>query len=125
MANFFDLIGRIMISAIFLFSGINKIFNYDGTVGWMEGFGIRGFLLVPAIVIELFANFAFAIEPASFPEVIALSAISAAASVPSAIFAAFTASSVIPEVVTFVSAILFIYLSYTSRSLGFRDNNFF
>ena len=36
MANFFDLIGRIMISAIFLFSGINKIFNYDGTVGWME-----------------------------------------------------------------------------------------
>ena len=53
MANFFDLIGRIMISAIFLFSGINKIFNYDGTVGWMEGFGIPGFLLVPAIIIEI------------------------------------------------------------------------
>ena len=53
MANFFDLIGRIMISAIFLFSGINKIFNYDGTVGWMEGFGIPGFLLIPAIVIEI------------------------------------------------------------------------
>ena len=53
MANFFDLIGRIMISAIFLFSGINKIFNYDGTVGWMEGFGIPGFLLIPAITIEI------------------------------------------------------------------------
>ena len=53
MANFFDLIGRIMISAIFLFSGINKIFNYDGTVGWMEGFGIPGFLLIPAIIIEI------------------------------------------------------------------------
>ena len=53
MANFFDLIGRIMISAIFLFSGINKIFNYDGTVGWMEGFGIPGILLIPAIIIEI------------------------------------------------------------------------
>ena len=53
MANFFDLIGRVMISAIFLFSGINKIFNYDGTVGWMESFGIPGILLVPAIVIEI------------------------------------------------------------------------
>ena len=53
MANFFDLVGRIMISAIFLFSGINKIFNYDGTVGWMEGFGIPGFLLVPAIIVEI------------------------------------------------------------------------
>ena len=29
MINFFDLIGRIMVSAIFLFSGINKILNYD------------------------------------------------------------------------------------------------
>ena len=42
-----------MISAIFLFSGINKILNYYGTVGWMEGYGIPGILLIPAIVIEI------------------------------------------------------------------------
>ena len=53
MTNFFDLIGRIMISAIFLFSGINKILNYDSTVGWMEGYGIPGILLIPAIIIEI------------------------------------------------------------------------
>ena len=53
MANFFDLIGRIMISAIFLFSGINQIVNYDGTVGGMVGFGMPGFLLIPAIIIEI------------------------------------------------------------------------
>ena len=53
MINFLDLIGRIMISAIFLFSGINKILNYDGTVGWMEGYGIPGVLLIPAIIIEI------------------------------------------------------------------------
>jgi len=53
MANLFDLIGRVMISAIFLFSGISKIFNYDVTAGWMEGYGIPGILLIPAIIIEI------------------------------------------------------------------------
>ena len=53
MTNFFDLIGRIMISAIFLFSGINKILNYDSTLGWMEGFSVPGILLIPAIIFEI------------------------------------------------------------------------
>ena len=53
MANLFDLIGRIFISLIFLLSGYNKIFNYGDTVTWMEGFGIPGFLLWPAIILEI------------------------------------------------------------------------
>ena len=53
MANLFDLIGRIFISLIFLLSGYNKIFNYGNTVAWMEGFGIPGFLLWPAIILEI------------------------------------------------------------------------
>jgi len=53
MANFFDLIGRIFISSIFLLSGYNRIFNYGNTVDWIEGFGIPGFLLWPAIVLEI------------------------------------------------------------------------
>ena len=53
MASFFDLIGRIFISLVFLLSGYNKIFNYDNTISWMEGFGIPGFLLWPAIVLEI------------------------------------------------------------------------
>ena len=53
MANLFDFIGRIFISSIFLLSGYNKIFNYGDTVLWMEGFGIPGFLLWPAIVLEI------------------------------------------------------------------------
>ena len=53
MANFFDLIGRIFISSIFLLSGYNKIFNYGNTVTWMEAFGIPGFLLWPTIVLEI------------------------------------------------------------------------
>ena len=53
MANMLDLIGRILISALFLISAYNKIFSIDGTIGWMEGYGVPGFLLYPAIVIEI------------------------------------------------------------------------
>ena len=53
MANVFDLIGRILISALFLISAFNKIFNLDGSMGWMEGFGVPGFLIFPAIAIEI------------------------------------------------------------------------
>ena len=53
MANVFDLIGRILISALFLISAFNKIFNLDGSMGWMESFGVPGFLIFPAIVIEI------------------------------------------------------------------------
>ena len=53
MANILDLIGRILISALFLISAVNKILNLDGSMSWMEGFGIPGFLIFPAIVIEV------------------------------------------------------------------------
>ena len=53
MANVIDLIGRIFISALFLISAFNKIFNLEGSTSWMEGFGLPGFLIYPAIVIEI------------------------------------------------------------------------
>ena len=53
MANIVDLIGRILISALFLLNGIFKINNYDGTIGWMEGFGMPGILIIPAIILEI------------------------------------------------------------------------
>ncbi len=53
MANLLDLIGRVLISALFLISAFNKVFNLDGSMGWMESFGVPGFLIFPAIVIEI------------------------------------------------------------------------
>ena len=53
MANIADLIGRILISALFLLNGIFKISNYDGTIDWMESFGMPGILLIPAIILEI------------------------------------------------------------------------
>ena len=53
MANFIDLVGRILISVLFLISAYDKIFSIDGSMSWMEGFGVPGFLLYPTIVLEI------------------------------------------------------------------------
>ena len=53
MANLFDLLGRILISALFIISAYNKVLSIDGTMSWMEGFGIPGFLLYPTILLEI------------------------------------------------------------------------
>ena len=55
MTNILDLVARVFISLIFLLSGINKIGNYEGTVGWMEAIGMPGILLIPAIILEIVA----------------------------------------------------------------------
>ena len=53
MGNVLDLLGRILISALFLLNGVFKISNYDGTVGWIESFGMPGILIIPAIILEV------------------------------------------------------------------------
>ena len=53
MANLIDFLGRIFISALFLLSAYNKIFSIDGTMSWMEGFGIPGLFLYPTIALEI------------------------------------------------------------------------
>ena len=53
MSNFVDLIGRLLISALFLISAYNKLLSIDGTMSWMEGFQIPGLLLYPTIALEV------------------------------------------------------------------------
>ena len=53
MNSILDLVGRILISSVFLISGFNKINQYDGTTEWMEGFGVPGILIIPAILLEI------------------------------------------------------------------------
>ena len=55
MTNILDLVGRVFISLVFLLSGINKIVNYEGSIGWMESFGKPGIFLIPAIILEICA----------------------------------------------------------------------
>ena len=61
MANILDFLGRIFISALFLISAYNKIFNIDGSIAWMDGYGVPGFLLYPAIVLEIILPIFFSI----------------------------------------------------------------
>jgi|TARA_Y100001970_G_scaffold293098_1_gene437760 putative oxidoreductase len=53
MINFLDLIGRILISILFLLNGFTKINNYEGVITWMESFGMPGILIIPAIILEI------------------------------------------------------------------------
>ena len=53
MSNIFDLLGRVLISSLFLISAYNKLFSIDGTMGWMEGYGVPGLLIYPTIVLEI------------------------------------------------------------------------
>jgi len=45
--------GRVMIALIFLVFGLNKIFNYGATSGWMEALGVPGALLPLVILLEV------------------------------------------------------------------------
>ena len=55
LSNIFDLIGRILISLVFLLSGVSKIINYDDTFIWMEDYGVAGIFLIPTIILEIVA----------------------------------------------------------------------
>ena len=48
-----EFISRIFLSLIFLLAGIGKILNYEGTIDYMESFSIPGYLLIPAIIVEI------------------------------------------------------------------------
>ena len=48
-----EILGRTLLSAIFLINGIGKIFNYEGTIQYMENFDVPGYLIIPAITVEI------------------------------------------------------------------------
>ena len=51
-------IGRMLISLIFVMSGLNKIGNYANTAGWMDAMGVPGGLLPIVIVLEVLGGLA-------------------------------------------------------------------
>jgi putative oxidoreductase len=51
--NLADLAGRILLAAIFLIAGLQKIGGYAGTQGYMEAMGVPGALLPLVIALEV------------------------------------------------------------------------
>jgi len=48
-----ELIGRILLSALFLIEGIGKIFMQENVVMYMEDYGVPGMLFIPTVVVEI------------------------------------------------------------------------
>ena len=48
-----ELVGRILLSALFLIEGIEKIFMQENVVMYMEDYGVPGMLFIPAVVVEI------------------------------------------------------------------------
>jgi putative oxidoreductase len=48
-----DMLGRILISLIFLVSGVNKLTSYADTLSYMQSAGVPGFLLPVVIAVEI------------------------------------------------------------------------
>ena len=53
MSNLIDFSARILISALFLISAYNKIFNIESSMNWMSGYGVPGILIYPTILLEI------------------------------------------------------------------------
>ena len=53
LVNNASLMGRILISLIFLLAGFDKIFAYAGTQGYMQAMGVPGVLLPLVIALEV------------------------------------------------------------------------
>lgn len=55
------LLGRLLLSLIFIISGVGKIMGYAGTQGYMESMGVPEFMLPIVIILELLGGIAILI----------------------------------------------------------------
>jgi putative oxidoreductase len=58
LTKYADLPARAALSAVFIIAGISKISAFKGTQGYMEAFGLPGFLLAPTIAFEILVGLA-------------------------------------------------------------------
>jgi putative oxidoreductase len=56
--NYVNLISRVLLALIFVLAGIDKIFKFEMTQGYMEAMGVPGILIFPTIILEVVAGFA-------------------------------------------------------------------
>lgn len=77
--DLFLLIGRIGLSAIFLWSGIGKIAGYAGTAAYMQSKGVPGMLLPGVIALEIVAALAIIVGFQARLAALALAAFTVAA----------------------------------------------
>ncbi len=58
MNDMISLVARVLLAAIFILAGINKITGYADTAGYMTAFGVPGMLLPAVIAVEIVGGLA-------------------------------------------------------------------
>lgn len=81
MAGIIQLIGRVMLSLIFIMAGLGKLFDLAGTSAYMESMHVPSELLWPTIALELIGGIAIAIGYKTSIAAFALAIFSIAAAV--------------------------------------------
>ncbi len=51
--KFAPTVGRVFLALIFILAGLGKIPAPEGTIGYMEAFGVPGFLFWPTVAVEV------------------------------------------------------------------------
>lgn len=76
LTPYFNTVGRVLISAIFLLSGISKVSAYAATQGYMAAMGVPGEILPLVIAFEIAASVAIIIGFHTRPVALALAGFS-------------------------------------------------
>lgn len=76
MEKYFNLVGRIMLSQLFLVAGLSKIGGYAATQAYMESMGVPGMMLPLVIVLEVGGALALILGWQTRPAALALAGFS-------------------------------------------------
>ena len=50
----FEVLGRILLSSLFIIEGVNKFFNQEETIMYMEDYGVSEIFFFPTVLLEVF-----------------------------------------------------------------------
>ena len=50
----FEVLGRVLLSSLFIIEGVNKFFNQEETIMYMEDYGVSEIFFYPTVLLEVF-----------------------------------------------------------------------
>jgi len=50
----FEVLGRVLLSSLFMIEGVNKFFNQEETIMYMEDYGVSEIFFFPTVLLEVF-----------------------------------------------------------------------
>ena len=50
----FEVLGRVLLSSLFIIEGVNKFFNQEETIMYMEDYGVSEIFFFPTVILEVF-----------------------------------------------------------------------